>query len=105
MRATPTRAEAAAWELLRNRRCLGLKFRRQYPVRGFIVDFYCPALRLAIELDGRSHEGVEAMAGDAERSASLATEHVEVIRIRNADVSAAELAEKCRPFLASRRWA
>jgi len=51
-RSEPTAAEAAAWDLLRNRRCLGLKFRRQHVIRGFIVDFYCPELRIAVEVDG-----------------------------------------------------
>ena len=54
-RQEPTAAEAAAWALLRNRRCLGLKFRRQHVIRGFIVDFYCVELRLAIEVDGTVH--------------------------------------------------
>ncbi len=53
-RHDPTAAEAAAWVLLRDRRCLGLKFRRQHVIRGFIVDFYCAELRLAVEVDGRS---------------------------------------------------
>ena len=56
-RHQPTPAEAAAWALLRNRRCLGLKFRRQHVIRGFIVDFYCPELRLAVEVDGTVHRG------------------------------------------------
>ena len=105
MRSHPTRAEAAAWEMLRGRRCLGLKFRRQYPVRGFVVDFYCPALMLAIELDGSVHDGVEGAARDAARSAALAAERIAVIRIRNEDVSAEYLVDCLSPFLPRRRWA
>ena len=55
MRKLPTTAEAKAWELLRNCRCLGLKFRRQQVIRGLIVDFYCAEKRLAVELDGDIH--------------------------------------------------
>ena len=104
MRSRPTRSEAAAWEILRGRRCLGLKFRRQYPVRGFVVDFYCPALMLAIELDGSVHDGVEGAARDAERSAALAAESIDIVRIRNEDVSEEHLIERLAPFLPRRRW-
>ena len=48
--------ERFAWSLLRNRRILGLKFRRQHTLHGFIVDFYCPQLRLVLELDGAGHD-------------------------------------------------
>ncbi len=51
-RRAPTPAEAAAWQILRNRGLFGLKFRRQQVIAGFIVDFYCSAARLALELDG-----------------------------------------------------
>lgn len=50
-----TPAEATLWKLLKNRQVAGLKFRRQHSVGPYILDFYCPALKLAIELDGESH--------------------------------------------------
>jgi len=54
MRRASTDAERLLWGILRNRRFLGLKFRRQHEIEErFIVDFYCPELHLAIELDGR----------------------------------------------------
>jgi len=56
LRRKATPAERHAWSLLRRRGILGLKFRRQHPLCGFIVDFYCPRLRLVLELDGGSHE-------------------------------------------------
>ena len=55
MRANPTRTEAILWGYLR-RRQLGVKFRRQAPMRGWIADFYCPQLKLVIEIDGRQHD-------------------------------------------------
>jgi len=55
-RKESTGAEERLWWLLRNRFMLGFKFRRQYLFRGFIIDFYCPQARLAIELDGGIHE-------------------------------------------------
>jgi very-short-patch-repair endonuclease len=56
MRHFPTEVEERAWEILRDRRLLELKFRRQQVIRGFIVDFYCAEHHLAIELDGPVHE-------------------------------------------------
>ena len=52
-RKNPTEAEALLWESLRNRQIFKLKFRRQYPIEGFILDFYCPEVKLGIEIDGK----------------------------------------------------
>jgi very-short-patch-repair endonuclease len=52
LRQSETLAEEIAWNLLRDRKAFGLKFRRQQPLGGYIVDFYCHELRLIIELDG-----------------------------------------------------
>ena len=67
--ATPS--ERKAWELLRNRRCLGLKFRRQQVIRGFVVDFYCAELRLVLEIDGAVHDRLERQIYDTERATHL----------------------------------
>ncbi len=83
-RREATAAEQLAWEMLRDRRCLGLKFRRQQVIRGFIVDFYCPKHRLAIELDGPIHE--QQTAEDRHRDQVLAEEGIHVLRIRNQDL-------------------
>jgi very-short-patch-repair endonuclease len=103
-RRSPTAAEAATWELLRGRRCLGLKFRRQYPVRGFVVDFYCASLRLAIELDGGVHDDPAAKGRDTERTTALNSEGIQVLRLRNEQVSADNLAKLISPYLPGRRW-
>ena len=88
MRKAPTEAEARAWEILRDRRCLGLKFRRQQVIRGLIVDFYCAEKRLAVELDGEIHAGQAEY--DAARDALLGAEDIRVLRIPNAEVNALE---------------
>src|SRR5262245_48894885 len=67
-RKAPSRAEAAAWELLRARRCLGLKFRRQQIIEGFYADFYCAERRLVLEIDGAIHDDPEQAAYDAART-------------------------------------
>lgn len=55
LRQALTPAEAVLWRLLKGRQLEGLKFRRQHSVGPYILDFYCPALKLAIELDGASY--------------------------------------------------
>ncbi|WP_086736354.1 endonuclease domain-containing protein [Erythrobacter colymbi] len=55
LRNTPTDAEQSLWGHLRASRFEGAKFTRQFPIGGFIVDFACRSLRLAIELDGGQH--------------------------------------------------
>lgn len=87
LRQEGTDSERAAWELLRNRRTLGLKFRRQQPVRGYIVDFYCAALRLALEIDGSIHgSSLERFAYDLERDERLREHEIAVLHIRPQDV-------------------
>ncbi|MBL8743171.1 MAG: endonuclease domain-containing protein [Myxococcales bacterium] len=58
-RKNPTLAERQLWALLRRRQLDGLGFRRQFPVGPYFADFFCPAARLAIELDGDSHRARE----------------------------------------------
>jgi very-short-patch-repair endonuclease len=82
--ATP--AEAALWEALRGRKLGGLKFRRQQPVLGFIVDFYCEALNLAVEVDGSAHDSEASQAYDAERDTALKAYGLRILRLRNEDV-------------------
>jgi uroporphyrinogen-III synthase len=98
-RHEPTAAEAAAWALLRNRHCLGLKFRRQHVVRGFIVDFFCPELRLAVEIDGAVHCDRMQAEFDEARSRTLAVAGIGVVRIRNEQVSQAGLIALLEPYV------
>jgi very-short-patch-repair endonuclease len=80
LRKSATASEKRVWELLRDRRCHGLKFRRQQVVRGFVVDFYCAAHRLAVEIDGGVHHEPDQLAWDAERTALLARSGIIVLR-------------------------
>jgi very-short-patch-repair endonuclease len=72
---------------------LGLKFRRQHVLQGFIVDFYCAELQLVVELDGSPHQEGSQAEYDAARSAWLENAGYRVIRIRNKDVNEARLEE------------
>jgi very-short-patch-repair endonuclease len=78
--------ERFMWALLRDRRFCGFKFRRQHPVKPYVLDFYCPAARLAIELDGGQHNTDAARRYDESRTKFIATEGIEVLRFWNHDV-------------------
>jgi very-short-patch-repair endonuclease len=77
MRHEMTDAERCLWNLLRNRRLQGFKFRREYPLGGFIVDFYSVSARLSVECDGGQH--VES-AYDASRDQKLRELGVGILR-------------------------
>jgi very-short-patch-repair endonuclease len=83
MRREPTDAEAAMWRLLRDRRLLAYKFRRQVPFRNFILDFVCFDRRLIIEIDGSQHALSER---DETRNRVLSDEGFGVARYWNNDV-------------------
>src|SRR5215207_1966164 len=70
-RRQQTPAEQTLWELLRDRRLDGLKFRRQFPITIFIADFCCFELKLVVELDGGVHEMRDQAAHDVNRDSYL----------------------------------
>lgn len=82
LRHYQTEAEAALWRHLRGRRLAGFKFRRQHTFGSFIVDFYCPERRLAIELDDGQHFDPHRSACAVRRSEWLANRGVTVLRFR-----------------------
>ena len=71
LRSNATMAEAMLWNLLKRRNVAGLQFRRQFSVEHFVLDFYCPAIRLAIELDGDYHFHVNQPQRDYARDRYL----------------------------------
>jgi len=84
MRRTPTRAEEMLWGALRGNQVAGLKFRRQHPVGRFVLDFYCPGYKLAVEVDGDVHD--EQQERDAARTQVLEAYGYRVLRFRNEQV-------------------
>ncbi len=86
LRQKQTPAEQFFWELVRDRRFEGYKFRRQHPLGTFITDFYCPELRLAVELDGGIH--ATQAERDQARDEILAQQGIRVVRIRNQELLA-----------------
>lgn len=85
LRQPQTPAEATLWRQLRDRK-LDYKFRRQHPIDRFIIDFYCAAARLCIEIDGDSHTHQSQEAYDKERTAILEELGYKVIRFTNDNV-------------------
>src|SRR5690606_34343115 len=90
------------WNALRNRRLLGLKFRRQHPFGRFVVDFYCPELRMAIEVDGGVHDDEEVRRRDEVRQELIETYDVRFMRVRaenlehDCDATVAMIEQKLR---------
>ena len=83
LRSNSTSAEATLWTMLKNKQIGNFKFRRQHSVGKFILDFYCPALQLAIELDGEPHADLMNIARDAERDKWLNQQGISVLRYEN----------------------
>jgi very-short-patch-repair endonuclease len=84
LRQNQTRAEQLLWAQLRRKRVGQTRFRRQHAIGPFIVDFYCHAARLVIEIDGEDHD--LKFAGDEKRSAWLREYGLSVVRFSNCDV-------------------
>ena len=99
LRLNPAPAERHAWSLLRNRAVLGLKFRRQQILHGFIVDFYCAAERLVVELEGDVHDASDRRGYDSARAAHLEAAGYRVVRLKNRDVTRTHLVELLRERL------
>jgi very-short-patch-repair endonuclease len=85
LRRNQTPAEAIVWSKVRGNQ-LGVKFRRQYSVERFVVDFYAAEVRLAIELDGAVHFTAEAEARDRAREAVIMQYGITFLRFTNREV-------------------
>ena len=83
LRKHHTPAEGVVWELLRDQRFAGLKFRREHQINNYIADFFCAEHRLDIEIDGGIHGSPEAAAKDGVRDAMLRSLGFKVLRFPN----------------------
>ncbi|WP_020596331.1 endonuclease domain-containing protein [Spirosoma panaciterrae] len=86
LRKSPTSSETLLWERLRGSQLEGRKFRRQHSIGAYILDFYCPAERLAIEVDGSIHNTPENIINDQERDRTLAHLRITTLRISNEEI-------------------
>jgi very-short-patch-repair endonuclease len=86
MRKDMTSAESKLWSLLRDRRLITRKFRRQHPIGPWVADFACPAIQLVIEVDGPAHDDPDQQAWDAMKEEYLHLNGWRIIRIKNDDI-------------------
>ena len=84
LRSHATPAEAVLWKMLKGRNADGMKFRRQQGIGPYVLDFYCPELRLCVELDGSSHD--YKYEYDEQRTEFLQKQGIRVLRFRNDQV-------------------
>jgi len=84
LRREMTTAERKLWQELRRKKLLNFKFRAQHPVGRFILDFYCPEKKLAVEIDGKIHSRQKER--DEERDRMLALYGYRILRFSNEDV-------------------
>ena len=86
LRQYQTIAEELVWRFLRNRQLLGYKFKRQYSIDHFVIDFYCPELKLAVEIDGVSHSVPGKKQYDIKRERYLEKFNINFIRIKDEEL-------------------
>jgi very-short-patch-repair endonuclease len=83
LRNNSTSAEASLWFYLKQKKLAGRKFTRQKSIGDFIIDFYCPEEKIAIELDGEPHFWEEGMSRDFKKTKFLESQGIVVIRFEN----------------------
>ena len=86
LRKTETPAERMLWRKIKGKQLDGYRFRQQHGYGPYVLDFYCPALRLCIELDGDVHDEERVRIKDEERTEFLCEQRIHVLRFRNEDV-------------------
>ena len=86
LRRTETPTERMLWKYLRDKQFDGYRFRQQHGFGPYVLDFYCPSLRLCIELDGSIHDNEDAKQKDADRTVFLNQNRISVLRFRNEEV-------------------
>jgi very-short-patch-repair endonuclease len=86
LRKKQTDAERKLWSKLRNRQLLGVKFRRQFSVGRYILDFYSPENKLGIEADGSKHYEDEGRRRDEQRTKELSKLGIQILRFSDRDI-------------------
>ena len=101
LRSEMSLPERMLWRILRGRPD-GFKFRRQHPAGIYVLDFYCPAVRLAIEVDGQTHDGERAAQQHLARANFLKSQHVATLRVpataimTNLETAVTRIIEVCK---------
>jgi len=87
LRNNMTKWEVRLWNDLKGKKMFGFKIRRQYGIDNYIIDFYCPKLKLAIELHGEVHYYSNKMESDIRKDQHLAEAGIKLIRLKNEDLA------------------
>ena len=87
LRKNSTEEERKLWAILRNRKFLNLKFKRQFPIYNYIVDFCCEEKKIVIELDGGQHNEQKNIKKDMERTKIINAEGYKIIRFWNNEIN------------------
>jgi very-short-patch-repair endonuclease len=86
LRRAMTLPEVLLWQTVRGGQVGGLRFRRQHPIGPYVLDFYCPVIRLAVEIDGAAHDIPAQSSHDLRRDAWLAAQGIRVLRVSASDI-------------------
>ncbi len=86
LRKNQTDAEKKLWLVLRNRQLCGVKFRRQFPIGRYVLDFYCPYYKLGIEADGGQHYENKERQRDEFRASELSELGVQILRFNDKEI-------------------
>ena len=86
LRRNQTDAEKKLWNILRNRQLSGFKFRRQFSVGKYVLDFYCPTYKIGIEADGGRHYEDKLQQQDEIRTKDLAATGIRILRFSDIDI-------------------
>ena len=86
LRNNMTKAEVILWREIKNRQILGVKFRRQFGIGAYVIDFYTTELKLAIEVDGATHYTDEEVAYDLNRQNEISQLNINFLRFTNAEI-------------------
>lgn len=86
LRKNMTKAEIFLWSRIKMKQLNGFKFRRQFGINNYIVDFYCPELKLAIEIDGDVHGYDSQIVSDKQRQRDIEALGIKVLRYTNNDI-------------------
>ncbi len=86
LRNNLTKAEAILWTYIKNKQIFRQRFLRQFSINTYVVDFYCPKLHLAIEVDGETHNNIKTLLKDKIRQEKLETYGIDFLRYTNEEI-------------------
>lgn len=86
LRNSMPNAEKMLWESLRRRQIVNKRFLRQYGVGRYVIDFYCPEIKLALEIDGNTHDSEDEKKYDKNRQSEIENFGIQFLRIKNDDI-------------------